>query len=49
MENNLEPNGKEEHQKGIMVPYSNAIIDPRAMMVKPLNALIANGTVPGSR
>jgi hypothetical protein len=48
MENDLEPYGKEEHQKCIMISNANTVVDPGAVVVKSLYALIANGAMSGS-
>jgi hypothetical protein len=48
MENDLEPYGKEEHQKCIMISNANTVIDPGAVVVKSLYALVANGAMSGS-
>jgi hypothetical protein len=45
VDHDLGPNGDNEEHERIVVLYSNTIIDPRAMMVESLNAMIADGAV----
>jgi hypothetical protein len=46
MEYDLEPYGKEEHQECVMITNTYAVINPRAVVVKPFDALVANGAMP---
>jgi len=48
MNDDFGPNSKEEHHEGVVVLDSDAIVDPRAVMVKSLYAPVANGAVAGS-
>ena len=48
MKYNLEPYGKEEYQECIMIADADTVIDPRAMMVESLHALVADGAMSGS-
>jgi hypothetical protein len=47
MDDNFDPDGNNEYHECVVVLDSNAVIDPRAMMVEPLNALVADRAVAG--
>lgn len=46
MNDDLDPNGKEEHHEGVVVLDTDAIVNPWAVVVESLDALVANGAVP---
>lgn len=48
MNDNLDPDGGEEKHEGIVVFDSDAVIDPRAVVVVPLYALVADEAVAGA-
>ena len=43
--NNFDPDGKQEEQECVVVLDSDAVVDPWAVMVKSLNALVADCTM----
>lgn len=45
MEQNFEPDSDDEQQEGVMVLDAHAVVDPGAMVVESLNALVADGAV----
>lgn len=47
-EHNLDPNGKQEKQERVVIFDSDAVVDPWAMMVESLDALVADCTMPAS-
>ena len=45
VEQDLEPYAEQEQHEGVMVLDPNAVVDPWAVMVEPLNTLVADGTM----
>ena len=43
------PDSEEEDHKAVVVVDSDAVVDPRAVMVEPVNTFVANGTVAAAR
>ena len=46
MKRYLNPNREQERQESVVVFYSDAVVDPWAVMVKPFNALVADSAMP---
>ena len=44
--NEIDPNQNDECEKCVMVTDSNALVDPLAMMILPIDAFITNVTMP---
>lgn len=45
MECDLAPDGHQEHEEGVMVFDSYAVINPRTMVIKSLDTTVADGTM----
>ena len=48
MKCDFKPDTHKERDECVMVLNPDAVIDPRAVVVKPFNTLVADGTVTGS-
>lgn len=46
---NFRPDSEQEDHEPVVVVDADAIVDPRAVMVKPIDALVANRTVAAAR
>jgi len=44
-EDNFNPDGKQEEQECVVVLNSDAVVDPRAVMIESLDASVADGTM----
>jgi len=48
VENNLSPDGEQEHQESIVVFDPDTVVDPGAVMIEPFNTTVTDGTMTGT-